>query len=163
MQLALRSRQATIITQGLLSGGRNWAHTYNNISSSPYRKPSFAIGRESRQTYGVSGCQSLIRGVQTGVLSKGKGPYGVTRRFTKSSLDSGDGRKTTRYEKQTEPREQGSHERNGSEEIEEEDEGTERLGRETRSRDSFGNSAEKGTILRLKKFSEADIQQQESY
>lgn len=147
MQLALRSRQATVITQGLLGGGRNWAHTYNNIFSSPYRKPGFAIGRQSRQTHGFSGCQSLIRGVQTGVLSKGKGPYGVTRRFTKSSLDSGDGRKTNaRHEKQTEPREQGSYERNGSEEIEEEDEGTERLGRETRSRDSFGNSAEKGTI-----------------
>ncbi|KAL3437427.1 hypothetical protein BDV09DRAFT_162965 [Aspergillus tetrazonus] len=148
MQLALRSRQATVITQRLLGGGRNWAHTYNNIFSSPYRKPGFAIGRESRQTHGFSGCQSLIRGVQTGVLSKGKGPYGVTRRFTKSSLDSGDGRKTNaRHEKQTEPREQGSYERNGSEEIEEEDEGTERLGRETRSRDSFSNSAEKGKLL----------------
>jgi ribosomal protein L3 len=80
-------------------------------------------------------------------LSKGKGVYGVARRFTKSSLDSGDGRKiNARHEKRTEPREQGSFERNGSEEIEEEDEGTERLGRETRSRDSFSNSAEKGTI-----------------
>ncbi|KAL4984940.1 hypothetical protein BDW68DRAFT_166036 [Aspergillus falconensis] len=150
MQSALRSHQPTVITHGLRAGGRNFAYTHTQTRASPFRSPGFAIG--SRQTYAFSGCQLWIRNVQTGTLNNGKTAFGITRRFTQSSFDLGDGRKiSAEQKKRTGSKEQGSYERNGSEEIEEdekeEEEVTEGLGRKTRSRDSFSNSAEKGKLL----------------
>ncbi|KAL4909092.1 hypothetical protein BDW74DRAFT_77392 [Aspergillus multicolor] len=144
MQLAFRGRQAMVIAHGLRAGGRSLPHTHTYAS--PFRSSELATTGGLRRTHVLSGCQSWNKHIYPGNLGIGKTVPSIGRRCTQSSFDGGDGQElSAEQKKRTEMREQGSHEKNGSEFVEEE--GTERLRRETRPRDSFANSAEKGKLL----------------
>ncbi|KAL4932695.1 uncharacterized protein BDV17DRAFT_253492 [Aspergillus undulatus] len=141
MQLALRGRHASVIAREIRAVARQLPHT----RTSPLRSSGVAAG--IRRIYVSSALQSLLwsKSTRSGLLGFGKTATGVRRLYGQPTLDTGLHRQwvTTDAKKQT--RELGSSERNGSEEIEEE--GTERLRRETRPRDAFGSSTQRGKLL----------------